>query len=228
MLWLGKLLGVPALGFMMKPEGGSLAMLILGHILCVAIAYLLGSLNFAIIISKYKVHDDIRTHGSGNAGMTNMLRTYGKTAGLMTFLGDALKAFLSVFIGMLLLGESGTYLAGIGVIVGHVYPVFYGFKGGKGVVAAIITVLFIQPIIALMVIAIFVLVVLFTRYISLGSILGAAFYPLLVYTFVPGAGLKVVYAFIIAVFIIWLHRSNIMRLKDGTENKLGSKGKKNG
>ncbi|MBE6688441.1 MAG: glycerol-3-phosphate 1-O-acyltransferase PlsY [Ruminococcaceae bacterium] len=212
----------------MQAEGGNIAVLIIGHILCIAVAYLLGSLNFAVIISKYKFNDDIRKYGSGNAGMTNMLRTYGKTAALMTFLGDAFKAFLSVFIGMLLLGESGTYLAGLGVIVGHVYPAYYGFKGGKGVVTAIITVLFIQPVIALMVIAIFALVVLCTRYMSLGSILGAAFYPLLVYTFVPGAGLKVIYAFIIAVFIIWLHRANIMRLKDGTESKIkiGSKGKK--
>lgn len=227
MLWLSKLLGIPEFGFMMQAEGGSLGVLILGHILCVAIAYLLGSLNFAVIISKYKFHDDIRKYGSGNAGMSNMLRTYGKVPAIMTFLGDAFKAFVAVFIGMLLLGESGTYLAGLAVIVGHVYPAFCGFRGGKGVVTAIITVLFIQPFIALMVIAIFVLVVLFTRYMSLGSIIGAAFYPLLVYTFLPGSGFKVIYAFVIAVFIIWLHRANIMRLKDGTENKLGSKGKKN-
>ncbi len=226
MLWLSRLLNVPNFGFMMQQEGGSIAVLILGHILCIGIAYLLGSLNFAVIISKIKFRDDIRNHGSGNAGMTNMLRTYGKTAAAMTFLGDAFKAFLSVFIGMLLLGESGTYLAGLGVILGHVYPVFYGFKGGKGVVTAIITVLFIQPLVALIVFAIFLAVVLVTRYMSLGSIIGAAFYPLLVYTFVPGAGLKVVYAFLISVFIIWLHRANIMRLKDGTESKIGSKGKK--
>lgn len=225
MTWLSNLLGIPPTGFMM-PTQGNIILPILGHILCIIIAYLLGSINFAILISKFKFRDDIRTHGSGNAGMTNMLRTYGKVPALMTFLGDAFKAFIAVFIGIILLGEDGAYLAGLGVIVGHVYPIFFKLKGGKGVVTAIVTILIVQPLVALMVIAIFALVVLTTRYMSLGSILGAAFYPMLVYTFVPGAGFKVIYAFVIAVFIIWLHRANIMRLKDGTENKVGRKGKK--
>ena len=228
MTLLSKLLNVPEFGFMMQREGGSLAVLILGHILCFVIPYLLGSINFAVLISKIKFKDDIRNYGSGNAGMTNMLRTYGKTAGIMTFLGDALKAFVAVFIGMLFLGETGTYLAGLGVIIGHVYPVYYKFKGGKGVVTAIITVLFIQPKIALMVIAIFVLVVAFTKMISLGSVLGAAFYPMLVYVFSPEPDFKVLYAFVIGVFIVWLHRANIKRIYEGKENKisLGKGGKK--
>lgn len=228
MTLLSKLLNVPEFGFMMQRVGGSLAVLIIGHILCFVIPYLLGSINFAVLISKVKFKDDIRNYGSGNAGMTNMLRTYGKTAGIMTFLGDALKAFVSVFIGMLLLGENGTYLAGLGVILGHVYPIYYKFKGGKGVVTAIITILFIQPKIALMVIGIFVLVVLFTRIISLGSILGAAFYPMLVYVFSPEPDFKVLYAFAIGVFIIWLHRANIKRLYEGKESKIsfGKGGKK--
>ena len=214
MSWLAKILGTSLTGVMIPSQADSLIIPILGHILCIVIAYLLGSLNFAIIISKVKFRDDIRKYGSGNAGMTNMLRTYGKLAAVMTILGDMLKAFI---------GTDGAYLAGLGVIVGHVYPVFFGFKGGKGVVTAITTILIIQPLIALMVIAIFVVVVVITRYVSLGSILGAAFYPMLVYTFVPGAGFKVVYAFVIAIFIIWLHRANIMRLKDGKENKIGKK-----
>lgn len=217
---LSILLNVPEFGFMMQRVNENLIITVLGHILCFVIPYLLGSINFAILISKIKFNEDIRKHGSGNAGMTNMLRTYGKTAGIMTFAGDALKAFIAVFIGMLLLGEMGTYLAGLGVIIGHVYPVYYKFKGGKGVVTAIITILFIQPTIALMVIAIFVLVVAFTKYISLGSILGAAFYPMLVYVFSPEPDFKVLYAFVIGVFIIWLHRANIKRLYEGTENKL--------
>lgn len=225
MNWLSSLLNVPRYGFMVSTQG-NIIVPILAHLLCAVVAYLLGSLNFAVIISKFKFRDDIRKHGSGNAGMTNMLRTYGRVPALMTFIGDALKAFIAVFIGLLLIGETGSYLAGLCVIIGHVYPIFYGFKGGKGVVTAIITILFIQPLIALMVIVIFALVVLVTRYISLGSIIGAAFYPMLVYAFVPGAGFKVVYAFVIAVFIIWLHRANIMRLKEGTESKIGTKGKK--
>lgn len=225
MNWLSNLLNVPRYGFMVSTQG-NIALLILANVLCALIAYLLGSLNFAVIISKFKFHDDVRKHGSGNAGMTNMLRTYGKVPALMTFIGDALKAFIAVFVGLLLFGETGSYLAGLFVIIGHVYPVFCNFKGGKGVVTAIITILFLQPLVALMVIVIFALTVLVSRYISLGSIIAAAFYPMLVYAFVPGAGLRVVYAFVIAVFIIWLHRGNIMRLKEGTENKLGSKGKK--
>ncbi|MBQ9940511.1 MAG: glycerol-3-phosphate 1-O-acyltransferase PlsY [Clostridia bacterium] len=228
MAWLSRLLNVPEFGFMMSRQGQSIVVLILGHILCLLIPYFLGSLNFGIIISKIKFNDDIRRHGSGNAGMTNMLRTYGKSAAAMTFLGDALKAFVSVFIGMLLLGETGTYLSALGVIFGHVYPAFYKFKGGKGVVCAIITILFIQPVIALIVILIFVLTVALTKYISLGSVIGAAFYPMLVYALSPEHDMKVVYAFIIGVFIIWLHRANIKRLHEGTENKLsfGKGGKK--
>lgn len=232
MSWLSKLLNVPCVGFIIPCADGkvnlnsaaSIAVFILCHVLCFVIAYLLGSLNFGIIISKFKFHDDIRNHGSKNAGMSNMLRTYGIVAAIMTFVGDALKSFISVLLGLLLLGEMGPYLAGLGVILGHVYPVFFKFKGGKGVVTAITTILFTDPIVGLVIIAIFVLVVAVTRYISLGSILGAAFYPLLVYT--TSNGIRVIYAFCISVFVIWLHRKNIMRLKDGTENKIGKKGTK--
>ena len=111
MSWLVKILGTSLTGVMIPAQAESLILPVLGHILCVVIAYLLGSLNFAIIISKIKFRDDIRKHGSGNAGMTNMLRTYGKLAAVMTILGDMLKAFVAALIGIILIGTDGAYLA---------------------------------------------------------------------------------------------------------------------
>jgi len=201
-----------------------IAFLVLGFFLIALIAYLLGSLNFAVIISKVKFKDDIRKYGSGNAGMTNMLRTYGKLAAAMTLLGDAAKAVAAIATGLVLLGESGAYTAGVFVIIGHVYPLYYKFKGGKGVVAAAITVLFLTPVIFGILLLIFLLLVACARYISLGSIIAAAFYPLLVYLF-SGPGPSVLYALAIGLFIIFLHRSNIQRLINGEERKVSFKKK---
>ena len=122
---------------------------ILAIILCAAIAYFLGSLNFAIIISKYKFHDDIRNYGSGNGGLTNMMRTYGKKAAAFTLLGDVMKAVVSVLLGMLIAGESGAYLAGFFCVFGHSFPIYYGFKGGKGVLTTAAMVLCLDPLVFL-------------------------------------------------------------------------------
>lgn len=111
----------------------------LGNLLIVAAAYLLGSLNFAIIVSKKLYGKDIRKYGSHNAGMTNMFRTFGKKAGFLTLAGDADKALVSVLLGRLLLGEDGAYLAGLFCILGHIAPAYYRFKGGKGVVVTAVT-----------------------------------------------------------------------------------------
>ena len=119
----------------------------LGNLLIVAAAYLLGSLNFAIIVSKKLYGKDIRKYGSHNAGMTNMFRTFGKKAGLLTLAGDAGKALVSVLLGRLLLGEDGAYLAGLFCILGHIAPAYYRFKGGKGVVVTAVTVAIIDPVI---------------------------------------------------------------------------------
>ena len=204
----------------------SLLLCIAGLVLTAIISYLLGSLNFGILISKYKYHQDIRQFGSGNAGMTNMLRAYGKGAALATLLGDALKTAVSILVvGHFLSGFTGAYVAGLACIVGHVFPVYYNFKGGKGVVAAAMMILCVNPLVFAILFPVFILIVLFTRYISMGSILCMMMYPLVEYK-VSGAGFHVLVSIAVAAFVIWLHRGNIQRLRQGTENKFSLKKKK--
>lgn len=203
---------------------------ILCYLLCILVAYCLGSINFAIILSKVRHGDDIRRHGSGNAGMTNMLRTYGKTDGLLTLLGDALKTALAIFIGMILVGSAhgGNYAGGLFAILGHIFPCYYGFKGGKGVVASAMTILMLNPKVAGLLILTFVVVVAIWRYISLGSVVCAMLYPMLTYamTNVAYKGPSTLFALVIAIIVIVLHKDNIVRLLNGKESKL-SFGKKN-
>lgn len=158
----------------MVPHAGGTQQLLtyaLGNLLIVAAAYLLGSLNFAIIVSKKLYGKDIRKYGSHNAGMTNMFRTFGKKAGLLTLAGDAGKALVSVLLGRLLLGEDGAYLAGLFCILGHIAPAYYRFKGGKGVVVTAVTVAIIDPVIFAVLVVVFALVFLIWRYVSLASVI---------------------------------------------------------
>ena len=191
--------------------------------------YLLGSLNFGVIISKVFYHDDIRKHGSGGSGATNMLRTYGKLPAAMTFLGDGLKTVAAVFIGALFLGHNrlyaGSYFGGLASIIGHAYPVYYKFKGGKGVASTFFMVLCTNPVVGLISLVFFVIIVAGTKFVSLGSIMAVLIYPLLLNRF-TGAGLHNMIAIFISLFIVYLHRKNIMRLINGQENKLDFKKKK--
>ncbi len=196
------------------------------------IAYLLGSMNFAVIVSKYKFRDDIRTHGSGNAGMTNMLRTYGKGAAAFTLLGDVLKGVVSVFIGMALAGESGAYIAGLACMLGHAFPCYYGFKGGKGVLVTAATLICLEPVVFGIVFLIFVIIVAGTKFISLGSIIGSMLYPVFLNSLYASlnAGLQegavpAIVSILNAVLVVWLHRENIKRLLAGNENKFSLKKK---
>ena len=195
------------------------------------ISYFLGALNFAIIISKYKFGEDIRTYGSGNAGMTNMLRTYGKGAAAFTLLGDIAKAAVSVIIGMLLAGDYGVYIAGIFCVIGHSFPCYYGFKGGKGIVVTYTTIFFINPLILLIILLLFVALVASTKYLSLGSIIVMLLYPILLNRlYLPLHGAKehavaAIVSVLNALFVVWLHRENIKRLLSGKENKFSLKKK---
>ena len=200
-------------------------------ILCCLVAYVLGSVNFATVISARKYKDDVRNHGSGNAGMTNMLRTYGKKAALWTLLGDLGKAVISVLIGILLVGDMGGYFAGIFCIFGHAYPIFYGFKGGKGVACTAGVLLVLEPLVFLFTFLIFVGVFLLTKYISLASIMAMMFFPVLLARFYAvghqdmlGASQALpihvsVISILIACFVIFLHRGNIKRLYNREERK---------
>lgn len=195
-------------------------------------AYFLGSLNFAVIISKYKFKDDIRKYGSGNGGMTNMLRTYGKSAAAFTLLGDAAKAAVAVLVGMTLAGEGGAFIAGLCCVIGHSFPIYYGFKGGKGIVVTAVTILCLDPLVFLILLVIFVLLVAMTKYLSLGSIIGMLLYPMTLNRLYPithggiqQGAIPVIISILNAVFVIWLHRENLKRLMSGTENKLNLKKK---
>lgn len=193
-------------------------------LLCCILPYLLGSLNAAIIVSKYKYHDDIRTHGSGNAGLTNMARVFGKKGALFTLLGDVAKQFLSVLIGIIVWGEWGAYLAGVFCMFGHIFPLYYHFRGGKGVLTAATMILMIDWQVFLIAFALFLLTVLITQYVSLGSIIAGFALPGVVYSSAVMRGTMPslpawIFSIFIGLMLIFMHRSNIRRLFEGTENK---------
>ena len=205
----------------------SLVLMLAGVILCMVIPYLLGSINPAIIVSRKVYHDDIRTHGSGNAGATNTLRTYGKKTAALIFCLDLLKAALAVGIGSILMTrEMGGAIAGVFVILGHMFPIFYGFKGGKGVACMAMVVLILSPISFVILLALFVALVLMTRYVSLGSIMGAFFYPIIQFVFYPQHPWITLSSILTMFLVIFMHRENIKRLMAGKESKISFGSKK--
>lgn len=211
---------------LLETDRGWIAALVL--LACAVAAYLLGSLNFAVILSKLFHHDDIRNYGSGNAGATNMVRTYGRKWGIITFICDGLKAAVSVLGSMLLMGEGGAYIAALFAILGHIFPVYYKFRGGKGVAVAAISILCLNPMVFGILVVLFVVIVYVSRYISLGSVICAFFYPMLLNAFNSDKGfISTVISILLAVIVIVMHRSNIKRLMNRTENKIGQKAKKN-
>ncbi len=215
------------------------AVIVGGVFLCMLIPYLLGSFNFGLIISRKKYNDDIRTHGSGNAGTTNMLRTYGKRAAVLTLLGDMLKAALAVGFGYLiadintvaahpgidgsvaLVEHYGAAIAGLFVMLGHMFPVFYKFKGGKGVATSGMVVLMISPISFVICFSIFAIIVLGTKFVSLASCMGMIFYPIILSAFSAGRNFTAqATAVLMATLVVFMHRENLKRLYNGTESKL--------
>jgi len=200
----------------------NIPLLVVGYLLCAAVGYLLGGLNFGLIISKLKFGEDVRTQGSGNAGMTNMMRVYGTKAAAFTLLGDVLKTVFAVIIGYLVYGEVGAYCAALGCIFGHAYPVYFGFKGGKGVAVSAAMILCLSPLTFIILFILFAGIVASTKYISLGSIMCMLVYPLLL-SRMSGVGPHIIIALVAALLVIYLHRSNIKRLLSGTENKFSFK-----
>lgn len=238
--WLSSKIGLNAL---LAFDGGIPQwLMVLEVVLCIVAGYLCGSVNSAIIISKKLYGKDIRNFGSGNAGTTNMLRTFGKKAALFTLLGDMAKSAVAVLLGALLFGgfgntvigdgTEGAYLAGLFCVLGHIAPVYYRFKGGKGVLAAATMILLLDPIVFLLVLAVFVLTVLMSKYVSMGSVAAAFLYPGFTYAVhqythngeMP-ALFKMGFTVIIALMIIFMHRENLYRVFHGTENKLSFKKK---
>lgn len=201
-------------------------------ILAAGIGYLLGSISFGIIISRLMHKDDIRHHGSGNAGMTNALRTYGGQTAVMVFIGDFLKGALAVWLGGLVAAGTplGGLLAALFVVVGHLFPVFFGFRGGKGIATAAGAILVLNPLVLAILLVPFGLILLLTRYMSLASVTVAALFPFVMAAYqllwMPTEAeswLPVIFAAIMGGLVIYMHRANIGRLLKGTESKLGQK-----
>ena len=198
----------------------------LAFLVCALLSYLLGSLNFGVIISKDRYGKDIRESGSGNAGATNMYRTYGKKAAALTFLGDVFKTAVAVIVGRLLLGYLGAFIAGFFCILGHAYPIFFKFKGGKGVVCIATMCLLTNPGVFLIMLGIFLIVLFGFKMVSLASVMIMLTYPFVLYNIgSKGPGLHVALGALSALFIIYLHRENIKRIYNHKESTI-SFGKK--
>lgn len=189
---------------------------ILKYIIIIAEAYLLGSVSVSIVLSSLALGGDVRKQGSGNAGATNMARTYGWAAGFITLGGDMLKTIIAMAIGLWLMGEKGLAVAGVAAMIGHCFPVFYGFKGGKGVSTLAAIAIMTDWRIVVIGLAAFLIVALITKKVSPGSLTAAVVVPAL--AIILSLGLpKIIMCIICGAMVIFQHRANIKRLMDGTE-----------
>ena len=190
-------------------------------LLSLVIGYLLGSISTGVLLSRLLRNSDIRSQGSGNSGTTNMLRVHGRGMALSTFIGDLLKGIIAVLIGKALVGGTLGGLLGVaGAVLGHSYPIFFGFKGGKGIATGFGALLFVFPWQTLTAFCVFLLVVLLTHYVSAGSIAAAVTVPLLVILTTPFDPLVWALAVLVGGFVVYRHRSNIMRLIQHKESRL--------
>ena len=207
------------------------------YIIVGIIAYLIGSINFSVLISKKMAGFDVREKGSGNAGTTNMLRSVGKKAAAITLICDILKGVVSIVIAIIvgnivknLDRELLLQIAGIAVVIGHTFPIFFGFKGGKGVATSLGVLLMSNWQIGLICLVFALVLMALTRMVSLGSCGAAILFPVLtlfinqhytVLTEGKSGRVYFVYSVILAIIVLYNHRSNIKRILNGTENKLG-------
>jgi len=192
-------------------------------ILLVLLAYLLGSLPFAVIVSKLYGLEDPRSHGSGNPGATNVLRTGRKSAALLTLLGDSLKGWLAVWLAGRLGGSTlAIAMAGVAAFLGHVYPVFLKFKGGKGVATALGVLAGWSGSLALVAVTAWIITAALTRYSSLSALVAAMVAPIAA-GFLAGSIQVTTAVAVMSALLIWRHRANIQRLLAGTESRIGGK-----
>lgn len=200
------------------------------------IAYLIGSINFSVILSRKMAGFDVREKGSGNAGTTNMLRSVGKKAAAITLVCDILKGVVAILIAMLMNkifkdsnGALLVQIAGVAVILGHTFPIFFKFKGGKGVATSLGVLIMSNWQIGLICLVFALILIILTQMVSVGSIAAAILYPVLT-LFIPQnyiiPGNYIIYSVILAVIIVFNHRENVKRLLSGTENRISFKGTK--
>ena len=202
-------------------------------LITVLVGYLLGNLNGAVLMSNLLAHEDVRAHGSGNAGLTNFARNYGGMGSLGVIVVDGGKAVLACLLGGLLLKPYGMYLegtaiGGAAVMLGHDFPALLGFKGGKGILSGVTVALMMDWRIGLFVFGIFLVAYLLTGYVSLGSVLSSGSFGFIYAFFHWGMWFPIFVGFVLSALIVWMHRGNIARLMKGEERKtnLLGKGKK--
>ena len=208
--------------------------MVISIVIAAVIAYLLGNLNGAVVVSRIVAHEDVRTKGSGNAGLTNFTRNYGAHTSVFVILIDVGKAVAACLIGGLLLKRFGHYtdgvaLGGLFVILGHDFPALLGFKGGKGILSGVTVALMLDWRIGLFVFGIFLVAYAISKYVSLGSVLSAgAFGPIYAVVHWGEGWFPICVGFAMSALIVWMHRGNIVRLVKGEERKtnLLGKGKK--
>jgi glycerol-3-phosphate acyltransferase PlsY len=202
-------------------------------LLLIPIAYLIGSISFAVVVSKCMRLPDPHSYGSGNPGATNVLRTGNKLAAVLTLIGDALKGYFAVMLARVLLGDESLtstlnswLLCGVvvAVFLGHLFPIFHGFKGGKGVATACGILFGINWILGLATLSTWIIVATFMRYSSLAALAAAVFGPIY-FVFLFGFHPMAIALAVVSALLIWRHRSNIANLMNGTESRIGSKKK---
>ncbi|MGI5911512.1 MAG: glycerol-3-phosphate 1-O-acyltransferase PlsY [Syntrophomonadaceae bacterium] len=191
------------------------------EILIVLVCYLIGAIPFSYISARILAKTDVRIRGSGNVGTTNVLRTSGIKAALLALIGDLLKGVFAAWLGLTLGGVIMAAVCSLAAIIGHCFPIYLKFKGGKAVATAGGAIFFLMPKVGILLLAIFVLTILLSRYVSLGSILAALTVPFASYIFnYPWP--YVVLSVLMAVIVLFRHRVNIIRLRQGNETKVGS------
>ena len=206
------------------------------NVVTAIIAYLIGSINFSVILSKKMAGFDVREKGSGNAGTTNMLRAVGKKAAAITLVCDILKGVVEILVAMFIgnvVEEANkpllVQIAGIAVILGHTFPIFFKFKGGKGVATSLGVLIMSNWQIGLICLVFALILIVLTQMVSVGSIAAAILYPVLT-LFIPEnyivPGNYLIYSVILAILVVFNHRENVKRLLNGTENKISFKGTK--
>jgi glycerol-3-phosphate acyltransferase PlsY len=199
----------------------------LNSVIAIVLAYLLGSVSFAVLVSRVMGLADPRSYGSGNPGATNVLRTGNKPAALLTLIGDGAKGWLAVFLARSMasqfaLGDGAIALVALAVFVGHLFPVYHRFAGGKGVATAAGVLLAINPWLGLATLVTWLLIAFFFRYSSLAALVSAAFAPIY-YVFLFGTNPIAMAVFLMSALLVWRHRGNIAKLMAGKESRIGDK-----
>lgn len=192
---------------------------VVGAFLCMVLAYLIGSANFAILLSKGIYGEDIRKSGTGGADVTDMLRTYGKKAALLTLVCDAVKVAAAIWVGRLLWEHNGGALAGFFVVFGHMFPLYFRFQGGKGALCMMAVAATLSPITFLILLLIFLVCAIGTRMVTFASVMTAFLYPLVLQAF-ASRGLNVAMAVFTTAFVVGMHWGNLKLMQAGKEEKL--------